>query len=67
MWKIVDTFERRYLQWPESEMDLVFPTQEVAQVFISLNLDEENRFQPEAAGNHGTVGGMASPNIKRNP
>jgi hypothetical protein len=48
MWKIVDTFEMRNLRWPESELDLVFKTREMAQAFIDLNLDEGGRFQPRS-------------------
>jgi hypothetical protein len=47
MWNIVDTFECRHLQWPESGLDLVFRTRDMAQAFIDLNLDEEHRYQPE--------------------
>jgi hypothetical protein len=45
MWKIYDLSEEAFLSWPDSNMVLLFPTEDTAQSFIALNLlDEEHRF-----------------------
>ena len=49
MWNIVDTYELRNLQRPETLKDLLFPTREMAEAFVNLNLDEDNRYRPSLA------------------
>jgi len=61
MWKIVDNFATGNLRWPESGRDLVFPTKEMAQTFIELNLDEENCYHPWSDKNHELQGLMQPP------
>ena len=61
MWKIIEEFEKRYLQWPESEIDLVFHNKEMVQAFIDLNLDEEGRYKPQFEENSKPSEGKVSP------
>jgi len=45
MWNIYDYFDGQYLTWPQSSLVLVFPSEEMAQAFITFNLlDEEHRY-----------------------